>query len=121
MRSRSAICWCGTSDRPADSAERIADIREASGASFIYRENNSRYIGVQYSIEGRDLASAVEQGQKAIAEVEKSLPAGYRSSWGGEYSEFVEAKQQIMIIGPLAVLADFHDSFRACMEISNSR
>src|SRR6202044_1068709 len=85
----------------------LSDIREGSGASFIYRENNSRYIGVQYSIEGRDLASAVEQGQKAIAEVEKSLPVGYRLSWGGEYSEFVEAKKQIMIIGPLAVLLIF--------------
>jgi heavy metal efflux system protein len=85
----------------------LSDIREGSGASFIYRENNSRYIGVQYSIEGRDLASAVEQGQKAITEVEKSLPVGYRLSWGGEYSEFVEAKNQIMIIGPLAVLLIF--------------
>jgi len=85
----------------------LSDIREGSGASFIYRENNSRYIGVQYSIEGRDLASAVAQGQKAIAEVEKSLPVGYRLSWGGEYSEFVEAKKQIMIIGPLAVLLIF--------------
>src|ERR1700678_4017826 len=60
----------------------LSDIREGNGASFIYRENNSRYIGVQYSIEGRDLASAVEQGQKAITEVEKSLPGGYRLSWG---------------------------------------
>src|ERR1700723_1564331 len=85
----------------------LSDIREGSGASFIYRENNSRYIGVQYSIEGRDLSSAVAQGQKAIAEVEKSLPVGYRLRWGGEYSEFVEAKKQIMIIGPLAVLLIF--------------
>src|SRR5580692_7774188 len=85
----------------------LSDIREGSGASFIYRENNSRYIGVQYSIEGRDLSSAVAQGQKAITEVEKSLPVGYRLSWGGEYSEFVEAKNQIMIIGPLAVLLIF--------------
>ncbi|MFZ0580185.1 MAG: CusA/CzcA family heavy metal efflux RND transporter [Candidatus Acidiferrales bacterium] len=85
----------------------LSDIREANGASFIYRENNSRYIGVQYSIEGRDLAGAVHAGQKAIADVEKSLPAGYRLSWGGEYSEFVEAKQQMMIIGPMAVLLIF--------------
>ena len=38
----------------------FADIRLANGASFIYREDNSRYIGVQYSVEGRDLAGAVE-------------------------------------------------------------
>src|SRR5208282_3213863 len=61
----------------------LADIREGNGASFIYRENNSRYIGVQYSIEGRDLAGAVEEGKRAIADVDKSLPAGYRLAWGG--------------------------------------
>jgi cobalt-zinc-cadmium resistance protein CzcA len=85
----------------------LADIREGNGASFIYREQNSRYIGVQYSIEGRDLAGAVKEGQRAIAAVEKSLPAGYRLSWGGEYSEFIEAEQQFLIIGPLAVLLIF--------------
>jgi heavy metal efflux system protein len=85
----------------------LADIREASGASFIYRENNSRYIGVQYSIEGRDLESSVMAGQKAIADVQKSLPAGYRLDWGGEYGELVEAKQQLQVIGPLAILLIF--------------
>jgi cobalt-zinc-cadmium resistance protein CzcA len=85
----------------------LSTISEGNGASFIYRENNSRYIGVQYSIEGRDLAGAVQEGQRAIADVEKSLPAGYRLSWGGEYSEFVEAKHQLLIIGPLAVLLIF--------------
>ncbi|HKS83060.1 MAG TPA: CusA/CzcA family heavy metal efflux RND transporter [Candidatus Acidoferrales bacterium] len=85
----------------------LADIREASGASFIYRESNSRYIGVQYSIEGRDLAGAVAEGQKAIADIERSLPPGYRLAWGGEYSEFLEAKHQMEIIGPLALLLIF--------------
>ncbi len=85
----------------------LADIREASGASFIYRENNSRYIGVQYSVEGRDLESAVTDGQRAIADVQKSLPAGYRLTWGGEYSEFLEAKHQLEVIGPLALLLIF--------------
>src|SRR6202161_4262559 len=56
----------------------LADIHEASGASFIYRENNSRYIGVQYSVEGRDLQSAVDDGQHAIADIARTLPAGYR-------------------------------------------
>ena len=85
----------------------LADIREASGASFIYRENNSRYIGVQYSVEGRDLDSAVNDGQRAIADIQKSLPAGYRLAWGGEYSELLEAKHQLAIIGPLAMLLIF--------------
>jgi cobalt-zinc-cadmium resistance protein CzcA len=85
----------------------LSNIHEAGGASFIYRENNSRYIGVQYSIEGRDLQSAVLDGQRAIADLEKSLPAGYRLAWGGEYGEFLEAKHQIEFIGPLALLIIF--------------
>ncbi|HXO88716.1 MAG TPA: CusA/CzcA family heavy metal efflux RND transporter [Candidatus Acidoferrales bacterium] len=85
----------------------LADIREQSGASFIYRENNSRYIGVQYSIEGRDLQGAVEDGQRAIAGIQKSLPPGYRLEWGGEYSQLLEAKHQMEIIGPLALLLIF--------------
>ena len=65
-------------------------ITQGNGASFIYRENNSRYIGVQYSIEGRDLARAVEDGQAAVSKAVR-LPQGYTLAWGGEYSQFVEA------------------------------
>jgi heavy metal efflux system protein len=85
----------------------LADIRESNGASFIYRENNSRYIGVQYSVEGRDLESAVNAGQRAIANIQKTVPPGYRLTWGGEYDEFLAAKRQLAIIGPLAVFIIF--------------
>jgi cobalt-zinc-cadmium resistance protein CzcA len=85
----------------------LADIREASGASFIYRENNSRYIGVQYSVEGRDLESAVAAGQKAITDIQKTLPTGYRIAWGGEYSEYLAARRELDIIGPLALVLIF--------------
>ena len=85
----------------------LTDIQEGTGASFIYRENNSRYIGVQFSIEGRDLENTVKDGQRAVARIQKSLPPGYRLEWGGEYSEFLEAKQQLEMIGPLAILLIF--------------
>ena len=85
----------------------LSNIHEAGGASFIYRENNSRYIGVQYSVEGRDLQSAVLAGQRSIADIQRSLPAGYRLTWGGEYGELLEAQHQMEYIGPLAVLIIF--------------
>jgi cobalt-zinc-cadmium resistance protein CzcA len=85
----------------------LSNIHQAGGASFIYRENNSRYIGVQYSIEGRDLQGAVLEGQRTISDLQKSLPPGYRLEWGGEYGEFLEAKHQIEFIGPLALLIIF--------------
>ena len=84
----------------------LATIKAANGASFIYRENNSRYIGIQFSIEGRDLEGIVKAGQKNIAK-NVSLPEGYRLDWGGEYSELLEAKSQLYVIGPLAVFLIF--------------
>jgi len=84
----------------------LATIKQASGASFIYRENNSRYIGIQFSVEGRDLEGIVRRGQAGVAKNVR-LPEGYRLDWGGEYSELLEAKSQLYIIGPLAVFVIF--------------
>ena len=84
----------------------LADIQVASGASFIYREGNSRYIGVQFSVAGRDLAGAVNDAiQQVNAQV--SLPRGYRLDWGGEYSEYTASRQQLAIILPLTLFLIF--------------
>ena len=96
----------GTPDGKQIPLSQLADIKQGNGASFIYRENNSRYIGVQYSIEGRDLERAVRDGQKAVNQA-ISLPQGYWLSWGGEYSQFLEAKSQLILIGPLAIVLIF--------------
>jgi cobalt-zinc-cadmium resistance protein CzcA len=84
----------------------FADIQVTNGASLIYRENNSRYIGVQFSVEGRDLAGAVED---AIRQVNKkvALPQGYRADWGGEYTEYTTSRAQLNIIVPLTVILIF--------------
>ena len=84
----------------------LADIKVENGAAFIYRENGARYIGVQFSVEGRSLADAV---QDAIKQVERkvSLPQGYRVSWGGEYSEYTASSRQMNIILPLTLFLIF--------------
>jgi cobalt-zinc-cadmium resistance protein CzcA len=92
----------GTPDGQQIPLSQLASITQGNGASFIYRENNSRYIGVQYSIEGRDLSSAVEEGQAAVNRTVQ-LPQGYTLAWGGEYSQLIEAGSQLIIIGPIAV------------------
>ena len=61
---------------------------------------------MQYSIEGRDLESAVHDGQAAVNKVMRLQP-GYWMTWGGEYSLFLAAKRQLVIIGPLSVLLIF--------------
>ena len=84
----------------------FADIKVTSGASFIYRENHSRYIGVQFSVEGRDLAGAVGD---AIQQVNKkvTLPQGYRFDWGGEYTEYTASRAQMNVILPLTLFLIF--------------
>ena len=93
----------------------FADIRVESGASFIYRESNSRYIGVQFSVEGRDLAGAVGEARKKVDAAVK-LPIGYRFDWGGEYKEYLASQQQMKVILPLTVRADPADPVRAIRE-----
>ena len=81
----------GTPDGQQIPLSQLATISQGNGASFIYREDNSRYIGVQYSIEGRDLERAVRDGQAAVNKA-VTLPQGYWMTWGGEYSQFLEAR-----------------------------
>jgi len=84
----------------------FADIQVTNGASFIYREDNSRYIGVQFSVEGRDLAGAVGDAiQQVNAKI--ALPQGYHLDWGGEYTEYTASRAQMNIILPLTLFLIF--------------
>ena len=84
----------------------LASIQVTSGASFIYREANSRYIGVQFSVQGRDLAGAVDD---AIHQVDHTvpLPQGYHLDWGGEYTQYTASRAQLYIILPLTLFLIF--------------
>jgi cobalt-zinc-cadmium resistance protein CzcA len=84
----------------------FADIEVANGASFIYRQNNSRYIGVQFSVEGRDLAGAVQDAIKQV-DAKVKLPEGYRADWGGEYTEYTASRRQLNIVLPLTLFLIF--------------
>jgi cobalt-zinc-cadmium resistance protein CzcA len=84
----------------------FADIEVTNGASFIYRENNSRYIGVQFSVEGRDLAGAVEDAREQVGR-QVRLPAGYRLDWGGEYKEYTTSRDQLRVVLPLTLFLIF--------------
>jgi cobalt-zinc-cadmium resistance protein CzcA len=80
----------------------FADIHVESGASFIYRESNSRYIGIQFSVEGRDLAGAVGEARREVDRAVQ-LPIGYTFDWGGEYKDYLSAMLQMRVILPLTV------------------
>ncbi|HEV2179554.1 MAG TPA: CusA/CzcA family heavy metal efflux RND transporter [Gemmatimonadaceae bacterium] len=84
----------------------IADVQVSNGASFIYRQDNSRFIGIQYSVNGRDLASAVQDAQRQVSAAVK-MPPGYHVVWGGEYQEYTASRAQLRVILPLTLFVIF--------------
>ncbi|MGH8460860.1 MAG: efflux RND transporter permease subunit [Stenotrophobium sp.] len=84
----------------------FAKIQVTNGASFIYRQDNSRYIGVQFSVMGRDLAGAVGDAIDQV-NAKVKLPQGYRLDWGGEYKEYTTSRRQLNVILPLTLFLIF--------------
>jgi cobalt-zinc-cadmium resistance protein CzcA len=95
----------------APSGERVSlaqltNVQVLDGASEIYREGNSRYVAIKYSVRGRDLGSTVEE---AIAKVGKQvqLPSGYRIDWAGEYASQKRSQKRLAIVLPITILVIF--------------
>ena len=76
------------------------------GGSEIYREANSRYVAIKYSVRGRDLGSTVEE---AISKVNRDvkLPPGYHLDWAGEYASEQRANKRLEIIVPITLAVIF--------------
>jgi len=81
-------------------------VKVEDGASQIYRENNSRYIAIKYSVRGRDLGSTVRDAMAAVTRNVK-LPKGYKLDWAGEYESQQRANARLAIIVPITLLVIF--------------
>jgi cobalt-zinc-cadmium resistance protein CzcA len=81
----------------------VATVRLVSGASFIYREQQQRYIPIKFGVRGRDLGSAVIEAQQRVAE-KVVLPGGYRLEWVGEFGNLQDAVERLEIAVPIAIL-----------------
>src|SRR5262249_55834461 len=75
------------------------------GASYIYRENNNRYIPIKFSVRNRDLASAISEAQRKVNDPRDGahLPPGYRIEWSGEFAQMQEANGRLMWMIPLSI------------------
>lgn len=81
----------------------IASIDYKTGPAFIYREGSSRYIGVGFSIEGRDLGSTIAEAQKLVAEKVK-LPKANKMEWAGEFESKERASKQLAVVVPAVLI-----------------
>ena len=82
--------------------EDVADVRLVSGAAFIYREQQQRYVPIKFSVRGRDLGGAVLEAQHAVEE-KVLLPGGYRLEWVGEFGNLQEAISRLSVVVPLSI------------------
>ncbi len=81
----------------------LATISLDTGASYIYRENNQRFIAVKFSVRGRDLGGTVADAQAQVAKNVK-LPTGYRIEWAGEFGSLQKAKARLAVIVPVSLV-----------------
>lgn len=81
----------------------IATIDFQTGPAFIYREGSSRYIGIGFSIEGRDLGSTIKEAQQKVDEQVK-LPKANKIEWAGEFESKERATKQLAIVVPAVLL-----------------
>ena len=85
------------------SLAQAARVEMRDGASGIYREANSRYVAIKYSVRGRDLGGAVEEAMKEV-ERRVKLPVGYHINWAGEYESQKRSQRRLMLVLPITVL-----------------
>ncbi|AWN35412.1 efflux RND transporter permease subunit [Methylobacterium radiodurans] len=81
----------------------IATVELVSGAAFIYREDQERYIPVKFSVRGRDLGSAVLEAQARV-EREVEMPAGYHMEWVGQFTNLQDAVARLSLVVPLTLV-----------------
>jgi cobalt-zinc-cadmium resistance protein CzcA len=81
----------------------VANVHLTSGASFIYREHQERYIPIKFSVRGRDLGGAVDEARARIQRT-VHLPSGYHLEWAGELDNLNNAIARLEIVVPISLL-----------------
>jgi cobalt-zinc-cadmium resistance protein CzcA len=84
----------------------IATITSITGPAFIYRDNNSRFIGVKFTVRERDLGSTIADAQKQVR-AKVTIPQGYTVQWTGEFENQVRASARLAQVVPLSLIAIF--------------
>jgi cobalt-zinc-cadmium resistance protein CzcA len=88
------------------SLAQLSKVQVIDGASEIYREANSRYVALKYSVRGRDLGSTVEEAIRDVNQRVK-LPEGFHIDWAGEYASQQRSQKRLLIVLPVTILVIF--------------
>jgi heavy metal efflux system protein len=86
--------------------KQIADITQKTGPCLIFRDDNERYSAIKFSIEGRDMGSAIKEAQEKVEEKVK-LKKGYEMVWQGDFENQQRASKRLMEVVPISLLLIF--------------
>lgn len=81
----------------------VASLDLVLGPNQISRENGKRVVIVSANVRGRDLGSFVEEAGTTI-DNGVQIPAGYWTSWGGQFEQLQSAAKRLQIVVPVALL-----------------
>ncbi len=84
----------------------VASLDLVLGPNQISRENGKRLVIVSANVRGRDMGSFVEEAEAAIT-AQVKVPAGYWTTWGGQFEQLKEASERLQIVVPVALLLVF--------------
>ncbi|PIB56003.1 CusA/CzcA family heavy metal efflux RND transporter [Pseudomonas sp. 2995-1] len=84
----------------------VASLDLVLGPNQISRENGKRLVIVSANVRGRDIGSFVAEAEAAITDQVK-VPAGYWTTWGGQFEQLKEASERLRIVVPVALLLVF--------------
>ncbi|MEN5047341.1 CusA/CzcA family heavy metal efflux RND transporter [Pseudomonas koreensis] len=84
----------------------VASLDLVLGPNQVSRENGKRLVIVSANVRGRDIGSFVSEAG-ALIEREVQVPAGYWTSWGGQFEQLQSAAKRLQIVVPVALLLVF--------------
>jgi heavy metal efflux system protein len=97
----------------------IATVHQRTGAAFVYRDNNRRFIGVKFTVRGRDLGGTIAEAQQTVSK-EVKLPHGCSISWTGEFENQVRATSRLAQVVPISLVVIFLLLFMAFGSLRDS-
>ncbi len=80
----------------------VADLRLEEGPAEINRAGGARRLAVEFNVRGRDLLSVVKDAQARVGRL-VTLPVGYHIEWGGEFEHYLQGKERLLIVVPIAL------------------
>ncbi len=84
----------------------IARLIEEDQVTTIAHSNGKRYSGLSINLDARDVQTVVQEAKEKIT-AQVNIPKEYTLEWGGQFESLHSARQKLMIIIPLTLLAIF--------------